>query len=268
MSVLKVFSYLPNPRVWKSVIAAKLCGIEVEVVGDKPSELGTWLWDFDPRPLTEEERTKESPHARPGRRGFSGMLFKTDAFLSAHPFGTVPAAFSPDGEVGIFESNSILRSVARSAPETAMIYGTSGYEASRIDSFLDAGLVFAREAQVYLLGIDGISEEAYQRMTAAYEFYLSGIEATLENSDYLVGENLTIADISFVCDFAQFLREGHYEEQLNNQGLSLISGNGPELYPRSFGHMFDLYARPEFSEVMGTYLNWYRRKLVDQGEAK
>jgi len=265
-SVLKVFSYLPNPRVWKSVIAARFCGIEVEVVGDKPSELGTWLWDFEPRPLDDAERTKDSPYARTGRRGFSGLIFKTDAFLSAHPFGTVPAAFSPDGEVGIFESNSILRSVARSAPEGSTLYGTSGYEASRIDSFLDAGLVFAREAQVYLLGIDAISTEGYQRMVAAYEFYLSGIEATLENNKYLVGGSLTIADISFVCDFAQFLREGHYQEQLNGQGLTLISEAGQELYPKAFEHMLELNSRSEFSEVMGSYLNWYRRKLSDQGE--
>ncbi len=36
-------------------------------------------------------------------------------FLIAHPFGSVPAAFSPDGAVGIFESNSIMRAVARDA---------------------------------------------------------------------------------------------------------------------------------------------------------
>jgi len=34
--VLKIFSYLPNPRVWKAVIAANICGVEVEVIGDKP----------------------------------------------------------------------------------------------------------------------------------------------------------------------------------------------------------------------------------------
>ena len=44
---------------------------------------------------------------------FSGVLYKTDSFLKAHPFGTVPAAFSPDGHIGIFRSNSILRAVAR-----------------------------------------------------------------------------------------------------------------------------------------------------------
>ena len=259
-TVLKIFSYLPNPRVWKAVIAGRLGGVDVEVVGDKPGELGKWLWDFEPRALLDSERTDDSPYARTGRRGFAGALYKTDAFLSAHPFGTVPAAFSPDGAVGVFESNSILRAVARSASRESGLYGKDGYQASRIDSFLDADLVFAREAQVYLLGIDKISEEGYQRMSAAYEFYLSGIEATLSDNEYLAGNSLTIADISFVCDFAQFLREGHYEDQLAGQGLSLISEGGREEYPRAYEHMLELNTRPEFSEVMGSYLNWYRRK--------
>ncbi len=48
-TVLKIFSYLPNPRVWKAVIAGRLGGVDVEVVGDKPGELGKWLWQFVPR---------------------------------------------------------------------------------------------------------------------------------------------------------------------------------------------------------------------------
>ena len=119
--VLRIFSYLPNPRVWKAMIAASLCGIEVEVVGDKPAKLGEWLWDYDARALAPEERTQDSPFARQSRRGFSGTLYKTDAFLHAHPFGTVPAAFSPGGAVGVFESNSILRAVARAGADTLLI---------------------------------------------------------------------------------------------------------------------------------------------------
>ncbi len=76
---------------------------------DLPSQLGNWLWDFNARVLTEAERTEDSPYARTSRRGFSGALYKTDACLQAHPFSTVPAAFSGDGRVGIFESGSILR---------------------------------------------------------------------------------------------------------------------------------------------------------------
>jgi hypothetical protein len=44
MSELRILSYLPNPRVWKATIAARLCGIDVEVRGALPQELTSWLW--------------------------------------------------------------------------------------------------------------------------------------------------------------------------------------------------------------------------------
>ena len=259
-AALKIFSYLPNPRVWKSVIAGYISGVEVEVIGDKPHKLGTWLWDFNPRKMEEEEMSKDSSYARIGKRGFSGILYKTDEFLKAHPFGTVPAAFSPDGDIGVFESNSILRAVARTGKQ-GNLYGKNIYEASRIDSYLDANLVFAREAQVYLLEIENLTQEGFDRMSSAYNFYLKGIEMSLTNSQYIAGNKLTIADISFVCDFAQFLREGHYEEILVGKGFELISKNGPQRYHLVFKHLLELYDRNEFSSVMGTYLDWYRKKL-------
>ena len=258
-AVLKIFSYLPNPRVWKSIIAGRISGVEVEVIGDKPNKLSTWLWDFNPRKMEEKEMSKDSSYARIGKRGFSGILYKTDEFLKAHPFGTVPAAFSPEGDIGVFESNSILRAVAR-VGKHGELYGKNNYEASRIDSYLDANLVFAREAQVYLLEIENLTQEGFDRMSAAYDFYLNGIETSLANSQYIAGNELTIADISFVCDFAQFLREGHYEEILTENGFGLISKNGPKDYPLVFKHLLELSDRKEFSSVMGTYLDWYRKK--------
>ena len=257
---LRVFSYLPNPRVWKALIAAELCGVEVEVSGDKPGNLAAWLWDYDARPLPENERAESSPNARTGRRGFRGTLYKTDAFMAAHPFGTVPAAFSPGGRVGVFESNSILRAVARAGAVNRPLYGRDDYQASRIDSFLDANLVFAREAQVYLLGMAEPAAAVHERMAAAYEFYLGGVETALGRTEYLAGDALTIADISFVCDLAQFLREGHYEEALTGAGLALVSRDGPDEYPLAFGHMLRLDRTAAFAKHMGTYLNWYRRK--------
>ena len=53
MAVLRIFSYLPNPRIWKATIAARLCGVEVEVRGASPSDLSQWLWDFDARPIAD-----------------------------------------------------------------------------------------------------------------------------------------------------------------------------------------------------------------------
>ena len=254
--VLKIFSYLPNPRVWKAVIAGNICEVSVEVIGDKPKQLGKWLWDSNPRELEEEEMSEDSPHIRVGKRGFSGALYKTDDFLKAHPFGTVPAAFNPEGDVGVFESNSILRAVARSSNH-ATLYGKNGYDASRIDGFLDANLVFAREAQVYLLEIQNITKEGYLRMSAAYDFYLSGIEVSLSTNDYIAAKELSIADISFVCDLAQFLREGHYQEILKENGFELISNNFSKMFPRSFEHLLSLNKQEYFSSVLGSYLDWY-----------
>ncbi len=165
MSDLRIFSYLPNPRIWKATIAARLCGVDVEVRGSSPKELQSWLWDFDAHPLSDTELAT-SADTKTGKVGFGGTLHKTNAFMEAHPFGTVPAAFSPDGKTGIFESNSIMRAVARLGEKRFPLYGRDAYEASRIDSFLDASLVFARDSQIYLLSlISGkVSPEIHARM--------------------------------------------------------------------------------------------------------
>jgi len=178
MAQLRIFSYLPNPRVWKATIAARFCGVDVEVRGASGKELRDWLWDYDARPLTEQQRQSLSSLARTGRVGLSGArLFKTDAFLEAQPFGTVPAAFGPDGEIGIFESNSIMRAVARLGEAKFPLYGHDAYEASRIDSFLDVSLVFARDSQIYLLALsDGTVDAAiHARAKRAFAIYASGL---------------------------------------------------------------------------------------------
>jgi glutathione S-transferase len=254
-AAVKIFSYLPNPRVWKSLVAAQFCDVTVEVTGDKPANLQNWLWDFDARELAADERIEDSPHARVSKRGFSGTLYKTDAFLQAHPFGTVPAAFSPDGSIGIFESNSILRAVVRAADNDHGLYGRGGNEASRVDSFLDATLVLAREAQVYLLSINELSQATHERMTSAYEFYLSGIDRSLAASDYIASDQLTIADIGFACDVGQFLRERLLEDSLKRQGFTVISENMEGEYPRATAHLKALAEMPEFSTHLGGYLS-------------
>ena len=89
MSQLRIFSYLPNPRIWKATVAARLCGVDVEVRGSSPQELQSWLWDFDARPLASDEHAT-SADVRVGKVGFQGAsLRKTDAFMEAHPFGKV-----------------------------------------------------------------------------------------------------------------------------------------------------------------------------------
>src|ERR1700675_3889601 len=202
MSDLRIFSYLPNPRIWKATIAARLCGVDVEVRGSSPKELQSWLWDFDAHPLSNSGLAT-SADTQTGKVGFTGTLHKTTAFMEAHPFGTVPAAFSPDGKTGIFESNSIMRAVARLGEHRFPLYGRGAYEASRVDSFLDASLVFARDAQIYLLAlISGtVSTDIHARAREAFMVYAAGINQALSpNREFIVGDNISIADICFVAE--------------------------------------------------------------------
>lgn len=259
---LRIFSYLPNPRVWKAEIAAKIAGIKVEVIGDKPAEIPNWLWDNKPKKLTNADKKELKQFERIGKRGFSSALYKTDDFIKLIPFGTVPAAFSPDGKIGIFESNSILRAIARQ-DDIKNLYGKDVFEASRVDSFLDSGLVFSREHQEYLFGLNDMNEALHQRMKSAYEFFLNGIEESLKNSKFIGFDHLTIVDISFFCDFSQFLREGHYVDDLKEKGFNLVSENFVADYPKTFDHLMNLSEVKEFSSVIGTYLDWYKRKLQD-----
>jgi elongation factor 1-gamma len=259
MAGLRIFSYLPNPRVWKATIAARFCRVEVEVRGASGKELRDWLWDYDARPLAEHERRSLSSLARTGRVGLTGaQLFKTDAFMVAQPFGNVPAAFGPDGKIGIFESNSIMRAVARLGQATFSLYGRDGYEASRIDSFLDVSLVFARDSQIYLLALsDGTIDAAiHARAKAAFEVYASGIEQALSSRrGALVGSDITLADICFAAELALFMNENARAAQLSERGLDKILHTGiRNEYPLLFAHFARLVDHEHFRPDLKPYI--------------
>ena len=264
MVALRIFSYLPNPRIWKATIAARLCGVKVEVRGASPSELSKWLWDFDARPIAEVPPDELAAAERTGRIGFTDQtLYKTVAFLETQPFGTVPAAFSPDGRIGIFESNSIMRAVARLGQERFPIYGRSAYESSRIDGFLDASLAFARDGQIYLLALrDGaVSGELYARVKDSFVAYLSGIEQALApRRSFLVGDNITLADICFVAELCLFHNERGRRSTLDAGGFPLLLGDDfAATYPRSAKHFRGLLSHPAFAPDVDGYLEKIER---------
>lgn len=257
MSDLRIFSYLPNPRIWKATIAARLCGVEVEVRGSSPKDLQSWLWDFDAHRLSSDELAR-SGDTTTGKIGFSGTLHKTRAFIEAHPFGTVPAAFSPDGKTGIFESNSIMRAVARLGEKRFPLYGRDAYEAARVDSFLDASLVFARDSQIYLLSLlnGTVSPEIHSRMSDSFAVYLGGMNQALSpDREFLVGESVSIADICFVAELALFFNEKARSAELEKKGLRPILHAGVDLeFPRAFAHFSRLRAHPAFAPDVEPYL--------------
>src|SRR6202163_55129 len=258
---------MPNPRIWKATIAARLSGVEVEVRGSSPRELQSWLWDFDARPLPPSEQTP-SQEVR-GQVGFKGTLHKTSEFMEAHPFGTVPAAFSPDGRVGIFESNSIMRAVARLGESRFPLYGCDAYEASRIDSFLDASLVFARDAQIYLLSLMSgtVTPEIHSRARDAFTVYAAGINQALSpDREFIVGDNISIADICFVAELSLFSNERARADAIRKTGLEPILGAKVEKeFPRAFAHFSKLRKHPAFAPDVEPYLKKIESHKQSQG---
>ena len=99
--LMRIFCYIPTPRIWKSSIVARFLDINIEIRGTKPPEINNWLWDFDARPLTEEDKIKLADKTSQGRTGFSIKLYKTDCFLKAHPLVVHPAAIFPFASIAI-----------------------------------------------------------------------------------------------------------------------------------------------------------------------
>lgn len=267
MADLRIFSYLPGPRVWKATIAARFCGVDVEVRGASTKELKSWLWDFDARPLTEADLSNPLL-ARTGRVGMKGTkLYKTAAFMEAHPFGTVPAAFSPDGTIGIFESNSIMRAVARLGERRFPLYGRDAYEASRIDSFLDTSLVFARDTQIYLLALlDGSVDAAiHARAKDAFAIYASGIEQALSASrEWLVGDGVSLADICFATELALFNNEHLRSRELSERGFEkILHRQVQEDYPRLTAHFERLVAHEKFKPDIEPHMRKIRAAAAE-----
>ncbi len=257
MAVLRIFSYLPNPRIWKATIAARIAGLEVEVRGAPMGEVAGWLWDVDARPLTDADRAN-TLLVRAPRVGATQPLYKTDAFLAAHPFGTVPAAFGPDGVTGIFESNSIMRLIGRLADPATRLYGADAYEASRIDGFLDVSLGFAQDSQRYLLALIDQSVDAaiHAQAAAAFSAYLSGIDSALGcGRRFIVGDKLTLADICFVAELCLFANERRRSAVIADRRLEPIWHEQLLLaYPNAFTLFRRLCDHPAFRLDVAPYL--------------
>ena len=256
MSKLRIFSYLPNPRIWKATIVARLAGVELDLRGASPKELQSWVWDFNAHPFSATDATEAKEVI--GHAGFQGKLHKTASFLQAHPFGTVPAAFSPDGKVGIFESNSIMRAVARLADSRLGLYGGDPYESSRIDSFLDASLVFARDSQIYLLalGSGSLSEEIHSRARDAFAAYMKGInDALFPDREFIVGDRLTLADVCFVAEFALFHNEKPRAHDLKKRQLDpILDSKVDQQFPCAVAHFARLSKHPAFVPDVAPYM--------------
>ncbi|KAJ3248748.1 Elongation factor 1-gamma [Chytriomyces hyalinus] len=169
----KIHSYPNNPRVAKALIAAKYNGIEVEVV---PVEMG--------------------------------KSNKTPEFLKKFPLGKVPAFEANDGFT-LYESNAIAFYVAAYKQGTALL-GASPKESAKIQQFIGlADNEIAPAAATWLFPILGWMPNNEQNTNKAKEDIKKVLAALNEHllvNTYLVGETITLADITVVTALLNFYR--------------------------------------------------------------
>jgi elongation factor 1-gamma len=161
---LQLYTYPGNFRAFKALVAAEYVGVDIDVP------------DFD------MEKTAKTP-----------------SFLAMSPMGKVPVLKTPQG--AIFESNAIARYVARLRKDSE-IYGRTFYESALIDSWVD---FCAHELELpctmwvypiigYMPFNAAASAKAKEHVTDA----LDSLERHLVDKTYIVGDAITLADITLV----------------------------------------------------------------------
>jgi len=183
-----------NGRILKILIAANYAGISLE------------RDEFWPKDAPEQAKQE---------------------FLKKNPNGKIPVLETEHG--CLFESNTIFRYIARIAKDSKL-YGTSTYEESVIDQHLDWFISSFEPVYLHvsmpIRGKSPYNKETFDKATEALKEMLKVVEEILKNNQYLVGNNITLADIYLV------------------QMLSFL-----------FRFAFDFSARKPFPNLVKYYLN-------------
>ena len=139
------------------------------------------------------------------------------------PLGGNPVLETPDGFV--FESNAIMRHIARLDTTGALYGGRTLYENSTVDAWLDLCCSELDPLSAHISKIYYYQRPLPADFVADSELVFAGIEQWIENRTYLVGERITIADICVAFSLQPFYR---------------LSGHG-EHFSTKFPNVFRLY---------------------------
>ena len=134
---------------------------------------------------------------------------RTPEFLKLNPFGQVPTIEFDDGRT-LAQSNAIIRYLAR---DSALI-PTDGFAAAQMDSWMfweqyshEPYVAVCRFQMVYLgKPASALDERLVQRGFAA----LDALEYRLAASPFLVGEMLSLADVSLLA-YTRVAHEGGFD---------------------------------------------------------
>ena len=145
------------------------------------------------------------PHFVPGTDN------TTSEFLAKSPMGRLPVLDTPSGS--LFESNAIARHVAGLKPENELL-GANFFDQAKVDSWMDFcnhEIEFPASVWLYpAFGFMPANETASDKARKDLSTALAVLERQLAGHKFLVGDKMTIADITivsalvypfkFVCD--------------------------------------------------------------------
>jgi glutathione S-transferase len=171
----------------------------------------------------------------------SGLQDKDPDFLEASPFRKMPAL--RDDDYSLADSSAIIHYLEAKTPQPSLIPADPKLRGKAIwfDEFADTILVSCG-AKIFFnlivaprfLGLPGDPEAARQAELNDLPPILDYLERTVpDEGGYLVGDGLTLADISVASPFANF-------RHTNTKVC-------PERYPRTVAYVDRILARPSFA---------------------
>lgn len=115
----------------------------------------------------------------------------TDAYLAMNPTGKVPTLV--DGDLSVWESNTILRYVA--AKVGSPLYPTDLAARTRIESWMDWLLATLYDFHLTGFKADKAGEDIPEATAKGMGAALALMNDQLSKTDWLAGDQMTIADI-------------------------------------------------------------------------
>jgi len=163
--MVKVFTDPHNPQAWKSLVAAKFNGVQVETPAFNPA-----------------------------------VDSKSDDFLRKSPVGKYPVLEVPEGV--IFEPNAAARYVARLGKNR--LYGSTAWESGSIDNWIEFSaneVLLPGSVWVFpILGYIPDNATATQKAKGDVRRALDILNKHLTTRTFLVGQRISLADIVVAAD--------------------------------------------------------------------
>jgi len=199
----KLLSYKNDYRVTKILVAAEYAGMEIDVP------------NFD---LQKETATID--------------------FKSKSPYGKIPVFDTPNGS--LFDVGAILRYVGRSRFDSGL-YGSTFYQSGQVDQWLEFVTSDVDVARgIWLLPVLGqlrFEEIAYENSKRDVANIMNVLNKHLLHNTFMVGNNITLADISLSISLLELYQRVFSPEYL-------------ESYPNVTRWFLTCVNQPEFLRIV------------------